>query len=461
MDTTLRDGEQTPDVAYTPAEKLQLARILLSEVKVDRIEIASTRVSKGEREAARRVTAWAAKKRWLPRVEMLGYCDGRTSVDWVASTGGRVMNLLVKGSELHCRDSFDYVFAMVRLMNELGVERIYLADTLGVFSPDEVGRYVGLMASNWPDTVFEFHAHNDYGLANANCLAAVAAGAKGVHTSVNGMGERTGNTRLAEIVATLHDHSAYRTQVDESRLSSVSRLVETFSGKDVAANSPIVGRDVYTQTAGIHADGDAKGDLYASRLVPTRFGGSRKYALGKLSGKASLDHNLKSLGIALAPENRELVLQRIIELGDKKHTVKVEDLPYIIADVLKTPEAQRVRIRDYHVTVATGEPPRAEVTLAFERRTAKARGSGDGGYDALMTALRKAAKKLGLEVARLADYRVRIPPGGRTTALVETIITWRLEARGSESFTTLGVDSDQLAAAVIATEKMLNVLAHR
>jgi D-citramalate synthase len=501
MDTTLRDGEQTPDVAYTPAEKLQLARILLDEVRVDRIEIASTRVSKGEREAARRVTAWARKKRWLPRIEMLGYCDGKTSVDWVSATGGRVMNLLVKGSELHCRtqlgmapekhreavaqtarhakrkriklnayledwsngvrDSFDYVFAMVRLLNEAGVERIYLADTLGVYAPDEVGRYVGLMTSIWPDTTFEFHGHNDYGLANANCLAAVAAGAQGVHTSVNGMGERTGNTRLAEIVATLHDHTPYRTQVVEARLSAVSRLVETFSGKDVAANSPIVGRDVYTQTAGIHADGDAKGDLYASRLAPSRFGGSRKYALGKLSGKASLDHNLKSLGITLAPESRELVLARIIELGDKKVTVKIEDLPYIIADVLKTPEAQRVRIVDYHVTVATGEAPRAEVTLSFKRRTVKAAGSGDGGYDALMTALRKAAKKLGIEVARLADYRVRIPPGGRTTALVETVITWRREEKGAETFTTLGVDPDQLAAAVLATEKMLNVLAHR
>jgi len=501
MDTTLRDGEQTPDVAYTPAEKLQLARILLSEVKVDRIEIASTRVSKGERDAARLITAWARAKRLLPRVEILGYCDGRASVDWVSGVGGRVMNLLVKGSERHCRtqlrlepakhresvaatarnaarkrikvnayledwsngvrDSFDYVFAMVQQLRSAGVQRIYLADTLGVFCPDDVGRYVALMTSTWPDCVFEFHAHNDYGLANANCLAAVRAGARGIHTSVNGMGERTGNTRLAEVVATLHDHTEYRTGVDESRLASISRLVATFSGKDVSANAPIVGRDVFTQTAGIHADGDAKGELYASRLAPDRFGGRRKYALGKLSGKASLDHNLKSLGIALPSEDRELVLQRIIDLGDKKHTVVAEDLPYIIADVLKTPEEQLVRVQDYRVAVATGEAPVADVTLTYKRRTAKARAQGGGGYDAFMTALRKAARKLGLEVARLDDFRVRIPPGGRTTALVETVIAWRREKRPNDTFTTLGVDSDQLAAAVIATEKMLNALASR
>ena len=101
MDTTLRDGEQTPDVAYTPAEKLQIARFLLEEVGVDRIEIASTRVSEGEREAARLVTEWARKKRLLNRIEMLGYVDGRTSVNWICGTGGKVMNLLTKGSERH------------------------------------------------------------------------------------------------------------------------------------------------------------------------------------------------------------------------------------------------------------------------------------------------------------------------------------------------------------------------
>ena len=499
MDTTLRDGEQTPDVAYTPAEKLQLARILLTEVKVDRIEIASTRVSRGEREAARLITDWARKKRMLPRVEILGYCDGRASVDWIAATGGRVMNLLVKGSEEHCRgqlglepedhrarvattaknarkkritvnayledwsngvrDSFDYVFAMVQTLVESGVQRVYLADTLGIFSPEDVRRYVGLMTATWPDVPFEFHAHNDYGLANANCLAAVRNGAKGVHTSVNGMGERAGNTRLAEVVATLHDHTDLETGVVEKRLASISRLVATFSGKDVASNAPVVGRDVFTQTAGIHADGDAKGDLYASELAPDRFGERRRYALGKLSGKASLDHNLKNLGIVLPADDRELVLQRIIDLGDKKHTVVAEDLPYIIADVLKTPEHQRVRVKDYRVEVSTDAAPQAEVTLAYKRRTAKARSKGDGGYDAFMSALRKAAKKLEIDVARLADFRVRIPPGGRTTALVETLITWRPDDADAESFSTLGVDSDQLHAAVIATEKMLNALA--
>ena len=181
------------------------------------------------------------------------------------------------------RDSFDYVFAMVQLLRELRVARIYLADTLGILDPEGVSRYVGLMTSTWPAVEFEFHGHNDYSLSVANCLAAAKAGARGVHTSVNGMGERAGNSSLSEVVTAIHDHSEHRTAVNESRLAAVSQLVETFSGKDVAANPPIVGRDVFTQTAGIHADGDAKGDLYGTHLAPARFGRARRYALGNLA----------------------------------------------------------------------------------------------------------------------------------------------------------------------------------
>lgn len=508
MDTTLRDGEQTPNVAYTPAEKLQLARMLLVDCEVDRIEMASTRVSAGELEAAKAITKWARKARLIQRVEMLGYTDGKKSVDWICDAGGKVLNLLTKGSERHCveqlgltpeqhrakisetvryarrkrltvnvyledwssgvREAFDYVFAMVETLRELRVARVYLADTLGVFSPEDVTRYVGLMTATWPMVDFEYHGHNDYGLATANCLAAIRAGARGVHTSVNGMGERAGNTSLAEVVAAIHDHTDARTAVREERLTALASMVETFSGKELSANTPIVGRDVYTQTAGIHADGDAKGDLYATDLAPKRFGGARRYALGKLSGKASLDHNLAELGIDLSEGERDLVLEKIVELGDRKHIVTPDDLPYLLADVLKTPGDQLVKVEDYRVDVASGQPPKAQVALAYRGRVEKAEASGDGGYDAFMNALKKAARQLDIEVPLLADYRVRIPPSGRTHALVETTITWRFDKAGAnsrkqpgETFSTMGVDPDQLAAAITATEKMLNAVVTR
>jgi len=498
LDTTLRDGEQTPDISYTPSEKLQLARLLLSDVNVDRIEIASTRVSEGEREGARGIIAWAKKNACLDRVEMLGFCDETKSVDWLRSTGGKALNLLTKGSERHCRgqlrvrpevhreqiantiryarrkhvlvnvyledwsngvrENFDYVCAMMQMLCTLPIERVYLPDTLGVLAPDDISGYTRLMVSAWPNVHFEYHGHNDYGLATANCLAAIKAGARGVHTSVNGLGERAGNTRLAEVVPAIKDHTSFSTRVNEKNLVAISHLVETLTGKDVPANAPIVGRDVFTQTAGVHADGDAKGDLYASRLSPDRFQRRRQYALGKLSGKASVDHHLKRLGIQLPPAKRKLLLKRIIELGDKKHTVGPEDLPLIIAEILKTPSESRIHITHYQVTVASNELPEAEVAVAFQGKTAKAHGTGDGGYDAFMNALRQAMTSYGIELPHLVDFRVRIAPGGRTEALVETVIRWEGITETEETFSTLGVDSDQMAAAVIATEKMLNAI---
>ena len=223
-------------------------------------------------------------------------------------------------------------------------------------------------------------------------------------------------------------------------------------------NMPVVGRDVFTHTAGIHADGESKGKLYTTRLHARRFGRKQRYALGKLAGKASLDQNLRALGIRLQPENRNLVLQRIVELGDKKHAVTAADLPLIIADVLKTPADQLVAIESYDIRSSSREFPRAEVRVSFHGKHIDASATGDGGYDAFVKALAKAARKLGLRVPQLIDYKVRIAPGGRSGALVETVITWRTTSR-SAPFTTLGVDSDQIAAAVIATEKMLNLVA--
>ena len=497
MDTTLRDGEQTPDLAYTPSEKVQIARLLLAEVNVDRIEVASARVSSGEADAVRRIASWARRTGRLERVEILGFVDGKRSVDWIVSNGASVLNLLTKGSREHCekqlrltperhfkliadtilyarargvsvnvyledwshgvRESFDYVFGHVQNLTALEVERVMLPDTLGIFSPDEAHRYIELMTSTWPDTHFDFHGQNDYGLATANSLAAVRAGASGIHTSVNGLGERAGNTHLAEIIAGLKDLTSLRSQANEARLVSISEMVAAFSGKVVSGNMPIVGRDVFTHTAGVHADGDAKAKLYATRLAPKRFGRRRSYALGKLAGKASLDQNLRALGIKLMPENRDLVLQRIIELGDKKHAVTPSDLPFIIADVLKTPEEHRVRIESYEVATSSEALPAASVRIRYKRKAIEERATGDGGYDAFMKAVAKAARKFSISLPRLVDYRVRIPPGGKTGALVETVITWRSGPR-SNPFSTQGVDSDQLAAAVIATEKMLNMV---
>ncbi|HSR60264.1 MAG TPA: alpha-isopropylmalate synthase regulatory domain-containing protein, partial [Robiginitalea sp.] len=217
----------------------------------------------------------------------------------------------------------------------------------------------------------------------------------------------------------------------------------------------IVGDNVFTQTAGIHADGDNKKNLYFNDLMPERFGRKRKYALGKTSGKANIQKNLQELGLTLNEEELQKVTARIIELGDKKEKVTQEDLPYIISDVLDTDtHAQKVFIRSYVLTHAKGLQPSTTVSLEIEGNLYEAHAQGDGQFDAFMNALRKVYKSLKKPLPLLTDYAVRIPPGSHSDALCETLITWRLDER---EFITRGLDSDQTVSAIKATEKMLNI----
>src|SRR6185436_19644764 len=359
MDTTLRDGEQTSGVSFSAPEKLTIAQLLLTEIKVDRIEIASARVSEGEFDAVKKITAWAKANGYLNKVEVLTFVDGDVSVQWMKKTGAKVMNLLTKGSLNHLthqlkkkpeqhfaevaavialarkkglecnvyledwsngmRHSQEYVYEYLDFLVQQPVKRIMLPDTLGVLIPSEVYQYISAIVERYPGTHFDFHAHNDYDLGTANVLEGIKAGAHGIHLTVNGMGERAGNAPLASAVAVMNDYlTMVKTSVAEKSLYSVSKLVETFSGIRVPANKPVVGENVFTQTAGIHADGDKKNKLYFSDLMPERFGRQRKYALGKTSGKANIENNLLQLGIQLSDNDLKKVTQRIIELGDRK-----------------------------------------------------------------------------------------------------------------------------------------------
>jgi len=496
MDTTLRDGEQTQGVSFNGDEKLAIAMALLSEAKVDRIEIASAKVSEGEFESVKKICNWADKNGFLEKVELLSFVDFNSSVDWAKKANCRAINLLTKGSEKHCRiqlgkkpeehfedikktieyakkndfivnayledwsngmkDSRKYVFDLVKVLVDLKVDRILLPDTLGILSPQETFDFVKEVVEKFPSQWFDFHAHNDYGLATANTLAAVKAGAKGVHVTVNGLGERTGNAPLDEVVAVINDITDFKTRVVESKLSSLGKMVEGFSGKRIAENKPITGANVFTQTAGIHADGDLKGKLYENRLLPERFGRKREYALGKLSGKSSLEMNLQKMGVNLSKEQKALVLKKIVELGDKKEKVTAEDLPFIVADVLETPGSKKIEIKNFTCTSTIGKNPKADLELKAGGKVFNETATGNGGYDAFMKALKKICQKIGLKLPELVDYELRIPPGGKTDAIVEATITWQ---KNGSTFKTIGVDSDQLVAAIKSTEKMLNLVA--
>lgn len=494
LDTTLRDGEQMKGVCFSPKEKLTIGKILLKNLNVDRVEISSALVSNEEFEASKKFCRWAKENSYLDRVEILGFVDKGKSIDWVYKAGGKTINLLVKGSLNHLikqlkktpsqhksdiksvfitakrkkikiniyledwsngiKNSKDYVLDLTNFLIKLGPKRIMLADTLGILTPTETFNLVKLMVNSFPKIHFDFHGHNDYGLATANSLAAIEAGAKGIHTTINGLGERAGNTHLAEIIAVLKDKTKFKFRINEKFILKTSKLVERFSGIRISPNKPIVGENVFTQTAGVHADGDKKGNLYVSPLLKKiRFGRSREYALGKLSGKSSLEQNLKKLGIELTEEEKEGVLSEIISLGERKRLITITDLPFIISDILGTPIKKPIEIVNVVTSSGFNLVPNATVTVRINNKEFSESAIGDGGYDAFMNALRKIlVKKLKIKLPRLIDYQVIIPPGGETDALVETKITWR---KNGKEFTTIGVDSDQVIAAIKATEKML------
>ena len=497
MDCTLRDGEQTSGVSFLPHEKLMMARMLLGDVNVNRIEVASARVSEGEKEAVRMICRYAESVGKLNRVEVLGFVDGGKSIDWIDECGCKVINLLAKGSLKHCthqlkktpeehidgiyesltlamqkgmavnlyledwssgmKDSPDYVFKMMDALVESGIKRFLLPDTLGILNPMEVTKYFGQMVERYPDTNFEFHAHNDYDLAVANSLAAVVSGASGLHVTVNGLGERCGNAPLASVQAILKDQLGIETSIREDRLGEISRLVEGYSGIAIAPNQPIVGENVFTQVAGVHADGDNKDNLYCNNLVPERFGRKREYALGKNSGRANIAKNLELLGLELTPEQTRRVTQRITELGDRKEIVTQEELPFIVSDVLKhsAPE-DKIKLVSYMVSLAYGLRPMATVKVEIDGKQYEDNALGDGQYDAFVKAMRKIYReRLGRTFPTLENYAVSIPPGGRTDALVQTVITWR---SGEKILRTRGLDADQTEAAIKATIKMLNIV---
>lgn len=498
MDTTLRDGEQTTGVSFNEMEKLSMTKVFLSELKVDRIEVASARVSEGEFKGVKKITDWANKNGYIDRIEVLGFVDNGTSIEWIVNSGAKVLNLLCKGSykhvteqlrrkpEEHLEDvkrniqlakekgltvnlyledwsngmkhSKEYVHFMINGLRKEPVDHFMLPDTLGILNPEETYEFCKEIVDTYPELNFDFHAHNDYDLAIANVFNAIKAGVTCVHTTINGLGERAGNAPLSSVIGTIKDHLKMKTNVDESKLNLVSKLVESFSGIRIPTNKPLIGEFVFTQCSGVHADGDSKNNLYFNDLLPERFGRQRKYALGKTSGKANIKKNLEDMGINLDPEALKKVTDKVIELSDKKNTVSTEDLPYIVSDVLRNESiSKNIEIKNYSISLAYGLKPVASVAIKINNRIYEDTAHGDGQYDAFMNVIKKIYKRLRKPFPKLIDYSVTIPPGGKTDAFVETVITWL----GENEFRTRGLDSDQTSAAIKATEKMLNIIENK
>jgi D-citramalate synthase len=486
MDTTLRDGEQTPGVSYTPDEKRAIAEALLRS-GVDAIEVGSAGVSQGEALAVRDITDWANAHDLAAKVEVLGFVDGTRSVDWIVQHGGRVLNLLVKGSEHHCtvqlrksvqehlddiqrtveyastkglsvnayledwsqgiRDSHAYVMTLTSGLSRMAIKRVMLCDTLGILSPGQTEIYVRTMRESF-DMPLDFHGHNDYGLAVPNSIAALLAGASRVHVTVNGIGERAGNTNLATMVVAARDLFDMNSNVKERSLAMLSDLVAGISGVVPSPNAPVVGQLSAIQGCGVHADGDKKGKLYQNRLDPKRFGLKRGYDLGKTAGIASIEHNCKELGIEIRPEQQRMLLAKIKELGDEKVTVTQADIILLLHEIFGEKE-NGVRLVNYEFALKKGVPPKVKLELSCNDRQLTAQSEGDGQFDAFIRALRTVWK----DMPELMDYRIGISRKGTSGALTEATITWKSDEK---LFTTRAVAPDQLVAAMNATVRMLN-----
>jgi len=497
MDTTLRDGEQTQGVSFSPEEKVQIVKALVGALHVDRVEVASARVSDREKKGLVEINKWATENGYVDRIEVLGFVDHKRSVDWILESGGRVINLLTKGSAKHCHeqlaktlaehvsdikqtldyafsknlkvnvyledwsngyaDSRDYVFELMDELKDLGISHFMLPDTLGVMSPDEVYESMKDMVSRYPQVLFDFHPHNDYGLAVANAMTAVKAGVSSIHCTINCLGERTGNASLAEVEVVLRDKMNVHTSIDETNIVKVSNMVENFSGKWVSANAPIVGADVFTQTAGIHADGDQKGGLYETKLSPERFSRKRTYALGKMSGKASLAKNLEELGLSLSEEDQAKVLARVRKLGDSKERITLHDLPFIISDVMESHDYHHIKLLDCSITSSLKMDSTVSILIEVEGVIHRSSGSGNGGFDAFIDAISKALTQYYYTLPKLIDFEVRIPKGGRANALTECIISWD---NWDKPIKTRGVHVNQVFAAISATIRMINIQLH-
>ncbi|MDR0824098.1 MAG: 2-isopropylmalate synthase [Prevotella sp.] len=496
MDTTLRDGEQTSGVSFSSQEKMSIAHLLLVDLGINRIEVASARVSNGEFETVKKIANWAKSTGHIDKIEILGFIDKGASLNWIKDAGCGTINLLTKGSykhvteqlrktpEQHFEDikvevelalklgitvnvyledwsngiinSEDYVYFMMDGMKDLPIKRFMIPDTLGILNPHSTWRCCRRMISRYPDLHFDFHAHNDYDLAVANTMVAAEVGVKGVHVTMNGLGERAGNASLSSVITVFHDQLNLETSIKEEKMNKISRVVESYSGIKVAPNQPIVGDNVFTQCAGIHADGDNKNNLYYNDLFPERFGRIREYALGKLSGKSNIRKNVEALGIELDEADMLKVTSRVIELGDKKEIITQDDLPYIISDVLKNNEKEkRIKITSFAFLLTKGLRPTATVKIVIDDVEYEQTAAGDGQYHAFSKALWKIYTKLDKPKPALTNYNVYIPPGGRTDALVQTVISWEFKGK---SFKTRGLDADQTEAAVKATEKMLNMI---
>ncbi len=491
FDTTLRDGEQSPGASMTLDEKLRIAE-MLEELGVDVIEAGFPIASDGDFEAVREVSK-VVREPIICGLARSGRQDIERAAEALAPAARPRIHTFIATSPLHMKfklqmepeevhqaviDSVsharnftddvdwspedgsrtdpDFLCRCVESAIKAGATCINLPDTVGYALPEEFGGLILMLRERVPNSdkaIFSAHCHNDLGLAVANSLAAVEAGARQVECTINGLGERAGNAALEEIVMALRtrsDHMPFETGINTEIITRISRLVSTVTGFTVQPNKAIVGANAFAHEAGIHQDGVLKHAGTYEIMTPESVGLKQsKLVMGKHSGRHAFREKIKELGYELGDNAVQDAFRRFKSLADKKKDIYDEDIVALIDDeVIRGND--RIKFVSLQVVCGSVGPQTAELELDVDGKIGYVKATGDGPVDATFNAI----AELFPHVARLQLYQVHAVTEG-TDAQAE--VTVRLEENG-KTVNGQGADTDTLVASARAYVNALNKL---
>ena len=491
FDTTLRDGEQSPGATMNHSEKLEIAE-LLDEMGVDIIEAGFPIASEGDFRAVSEIAGrtknavicglarandkdidrcWeAVKHAKQPRIHTfigtsplhreITALDQDEMIARIHDTVTRARNLCdnVQWSPMDAtRTEEDYLCRTVETAIKAGATTINIPDTVGYTAPRESAELIRMLISKVPGAdkvIFATHCHNDLGMATANALAAVEGGARQIECTINGLGERAGNTALEEVVMALrvrNDIMPYYTGIDTTKIMNISRRVASVSGFSVQFNKAIVGKNAFAHESGIHQDGVLKNAETFEIMRPQDIGlSSSSLPLGKHSGRAALRAKLKDLGYEMGDNQLKDVFVRFKELADRKKEVYDEDLIALMTDSTTEAGSEHLKVKFLRVICGTEAPQSADLTLSIDGRDFQTTAQGDGPVDATFNAV----KALFPHEARLQLYQVHAVTEGTDA---QATVSVRMEEDG-RIVTGQSADTDTVVASAKAYVHALNKL---
>jgi (R)-citramalate synthase len=482
LDTTLRDGEQTPGVSLVPENKLRIAQ-RLDELGVDVIEAGFAAVSEGEMDAVRLIA-----KAGL-RAEVSSAARGtRGDIDAVIKSGASTISMIIPTSDLHIecklrktreqvlkatedtvsyakvhglkvdllaedatRSDFKYLCEVFQTAVDCGVDRVTPCDTVGILTPDRAFEFFANL-TKVIKVPMGVHCHNDFGMAVANSVAALGAGAQECHGTVNGLGERAGNAALEEIVITLRSLYKLDLNIKTELLYGTSQLVSRLTGVHMQPNKAVVGENAFTHESGIHTQGVLANPLTYEPIAPELVGGRRRIAAGKHSGSNAIRADLENMGLKPKGEQFKEIFQRIKELGDKGKTVMDADILAIAETVMGLSGVKPIVLEELTYVGGNKVTSTASARLCLNGKDVWGSGIGVGPVDAAINAVKNAIAEK--EPITLEQYNVKAITGG-TDAMVEVVVHMR---RGNRTVTSMGVREDIVKASIEAVVSGLNVL---